>query len=353
MAETLYAINDPEDLVQWSSSLNHEAIQRTLFLKRFAGPGKNMPIQILDDLSEKAGSTVHVFMRPKGTGKGRKGDDTLEGHEERLNTHRDTIIIDQLRHAFKDGGKMSQQRVTWNVRAEGRDALADWWAEKLDEWFANILTSNTTETDTRATGLQATTAATTVRRAAGDANDQTLHGSATSILKPADIDWMVNKAQIMSPPIRPVSIDGQDHYIFVIHSNTYRTMRDVSGEFHAVWKSGMQGGVVSDNPIITGASIVWNNVVIYVNNRLPQGIHSSTGAYQTNVRTGVFMGAQAAALAFGRGFGKNRFSYNELELDYGNKYGVAAGLIAGAKKLVFNSADYGVIRYASYAPDPA
>lgn len=32
MAETLYAINDPEDLVQWSSSLNHEAIQRTLFL---------------------------------------------------------------------------------------------------------------------------------------------------------------------------------------------------------------------------------------------------------------------------------------------------------------------------------
>jgi N4-gp56 family major capsid protein len=352
MAQTSYQLNDPEDMVKWSKKLNREAIQRTLFLSKFSGTDKNMPIQIIDDLSD-GGSQVHHFLRLKGTGAGRAGDDTLEGHGERLTTHRDTIVINQLRHLFEDGGRMSQQRVSWNVRNEGKDALADWWSDRLDLWCANVLSGNTIETDVRYTGMQAVTAATTIRRAAGAASDQALTSS--DIIVPADIDWMVNKAQIMSPPIRPVSIDGQDHYILVIHSNVLRQMRSVSGEFHAVWKAAMQGGIVSDNPILNGATMVWNNVVIYVNNRMPQGIDATgtPNVYDTDVRASVFMGAQAAGMAFGRGFGKNRFSYAEESFDLGNQYGVAAGLIAGLKKAVFNSADFGVIRYASWAPDPA
>lgn len=39
--------------------------------------------------------------------------------------------------------------------------------------------------------------------------------------------------------------------------------------------------------------------------------------------------------------------------NYGNELGVAAGLIFGIKKSVFNSADFGTIVISSYSPDPA
>ena len=40
--------------------------------------------------------------------------------------------------------------------------------------------------------------------------------------------------------------------------------------------------------------------------------------------------------------------YEEL-FDYGNQYGVSAGMIWGAKKTVFNSADFGTVVIATYA----
>ena len=38
--------------------------------------------------------------------------------------------------------------------------------------------------------------------------------------------------------------------------------------------------------------------------------------------------------------------------DYENQFGVAAGLIGGVKKTVFNSIDYATIALTTYAPNP-
>jgi len=58
-------------------------------------------------------------------GAGRQGDDTLEGFEEKLTTYVDNVFIDQLRHAVRSGGKMTEQRIPWSIREEARMGLQD------------------------------------------------------------------------------------------------------------------------------------------------------------------------------------------------------------------------------------
>jgi hypothetical protein len=63
----------------------------------------------------------------------------------------------------------------------------------------------------------------------------------------------------------------------------------------------------------------------------------------------AFCGAQAVGMAFGRDSGPERFNWVEDYFDYENQFGVAAGCIAGMKKLVFNSSDFAVLNVRTWA----
>jgi hypothetical protein len=47
---------------------------------------------------------------------------------------------------------MSEQRVPFSVREEAMSGLRDWWAVRLDTWFANQIAGYTVQADTRYTG---------------------------------------------------------------------------------------------------------------------------------------------------------------------------------------------------------
>jgi N4-gp56 family major capsid protein len=352
MAETAYALGDPEAVVRWSPRLNREVMKRTLAMK-WTGESASSIIQVHDEVQKGAGDQIHTFLRMQGSGKGRAGDDTLVGHGEALTTHRFTLTIDQLRHMFESKGKMSEQRVLWNFRREAKDALADWWADRIDQIFFNQVCGYTPESDNRFTGFTSivNTVGDRAVYATGSA-DETVQAASTAVFTVDLIDKAVNKAQIATPAVRPVSIDGQDHYICVLHPNQVRSLRDTSKPWFDAMKAALSGGRVSDNPIFSGALGWWNNVIFYMNNRVPNGVHSSTGAAQTSVRRAPLLGAQAAMLAFGRDHGKFRFNWVEDEYDMGNKGRCAAGLIFGLAKTIYNSLPYGVITISTYAVDP-
>ena len=65
-------------------------------------------------------------------GDGIEGDNIIEGTsaEEKLETFTDDLLIDQRRKGTKSKGKMSEQRVLFNVRTQGRNALAIWFGVK-------------------------------------------------------------------------------------------------------------------------------------------------------------------------------------------------------------------------------
>ena len=78
-------------------------------------------------------------------------------------------------------------------------------------------------------------------------------------------------------------------------------------------------------------------------------ITGSIQATVANTRRAIFCGAQAAGVAFGKGGGKNKFTWKEQLFDYDRELGVRTSWISGVKKSVYNAEDFGTITLTTYA----
>lgn len=362
MATTNYGTNNPLAVKLWAKMLSVEALKAT-WLFKFVGESVNDMIQIKDETSKSAGDQITYGLRMQLTGNGTLGDGTLEGNEEALVTFSDAIIINQLRQAVRSQGRMSQQRVPFSVRDEALGGLRDWWADRIDWWGFNQLCGNVgpaassqspalTTTDIRWTGLQATIApdANHYANAQGGVNDTTLTSTNTFTL--SMIDKAIERAQTLTPAIRPVLVNGKKFYVAWLHPYQVTDMRTstATGQWLDIQKAAMTGGMVDDNPIFDGSLGVYNGCILHSDYRVTPGYNTATPpAAISTVRRAVFCGAQAAMIAFGRDNSINRFTWVEELFDYENQLGVSAGLIAGLKKTVYNSADFATIVMSSYA----
>ena len=124
MATTSYATGNALAVKLFAKKLFQEALKQTYF-SRFMGEGTNNIIQLKPETSKGAGDQVTFGLRMQLSGAGIQADGTLEGSEEALITYSDALIINQLRHAVRSAGQMSEQRVTFDVRDECRVGLQD------------------------------------------------------------------------------------------------------------------------------------------------------------------------------------------------------------------------------------
>jgi N4-gp56 family major capsid protein len=339
MAATEYGVNAPEAVKLWSRKLMQEALKQT-WASKFMGRDSGSLVQVLDDTSKGPGDSIKCILRMQLTGDGIQGDDTLEGNEENLATHTDNLLIDQLRHAVRSKGKMTEQRIPFAIREEARMGLQDWWAARFDTWFMNQLSGNSAVTDTRYTGNQAATAPTSANAiyANGHASEATMTATASAQFSLGLIDAAVLKATTLTPPIRPLS--GGKYVMFVTPEHRYDMRRNSSSmEWADIQKAALTANAAANNPIYTMALGEYNNVVLHESYRVPV-ITSSGGS---KIGRAIFCGAQAGILAFGRGFSTNRMDWTEELFDYKNSLGVEAGCIAGLKKTVYNSKDFATI----------
>lgn len=357
MATTNYGTNNPLAVKLWSKMLAVEALKAT-WIYRFIADGTNAMIQVKDETSKSAGDQITYGLRMQLTGNGVLGDGTLEGNEEALTTFSDALIINQLRHAVRSQGRMSQQRVPFSVRDEALSGLRDWWADRIDYAGFNQLcgnlgpsTINLTASDIRWTGLQATIAPDTAHytNAQGGANDTTITSANTFNL--TMIDVAVEKAKTLVPAIRPVGVKGKKYDVAWLHPYSVTDLRTstATGQWLDIQKAAMTGGLVDDNPIFDGSLGVYNGVILHEDYRVSQGYNPTGNVAITTVRRNVFCGAQAGMIGFGRDNAINKFTWVEELFDYENQLGVSAGLIFGLKKTVFNSADFATIVMAAYA----
>jgi len=364
MANTVFDVNSPETVKLWSKKLHVEAQKKT-YIKKFVGKSDSSLIQEVTDLKKNAGDRVRVQLNQLLTGKGVQGDAILKGNEESLTFYTDDVLIDQIRHAADAGGRMTQQRTLHDLRKVCMDRLSDWVAQRYDRAFflqmAGYTGGEVTEhgetydgTDSAYTGNQATLAPSSNRHfwsEAGTSADEDLDSTGDNMALSL-IDDLVLEAKTASPMIKPIRIDGSDHYVMFLHPRQVRDLRQdasTAGNWFDIQAKAMQGGQVGDNPIFTGALGIYNNVVLHESSRIPQGVNSSTGAAIATVRRSIFCGAQAACLAFGKGDGFGSYNWAEELDDYGNQLGVAAGSIYGLKKSRFNSEDFGSMVLSTYA----
>ena len=336
MAATYYGVNSPEAVKLYGKDLAHEALKGT-WAGKFMAKGQNSLIQLRDDTQKSAGDRVTITLRMLLNGDGVVGDGTLEGNEEALSTFTDNLFIDQLRHAVRSAGKMSEQRIPWSHREEAKDGLADWWSERIDRSFFNQICGFTPETRIGFTGMQAVLPATTVIRPNAKTADEQLAN--TDIFTLSQIDQAVFQAKVATPVLRPVKTNGNDNYVMFLHPAQVLSLRTntQSGQWLDIQKAAATGDGSKNNPIWTGAIGMYNGVILHESVRVSQGVNSTTGARVPNVRRAVLCGAQSAAMGFGKGYSFENWDWNEELFDYKNQLGVEAGCIWGLKKLRFGT----------------
>lgn len=351
MAATAYGVNANEAVKLWSRKLMRESLKNT-WSSKFMGRDSNSLVQILDDTAKGPGDRIRCILRMQLNGDGVQGDDTQEGNEESLVTYTDDVFINQLRHAVKSKGKMTEQRIPFSIREEARMGLQDWWSARFDYWFMNQLAGNTAQTDTRYTGNQVAIAPDTAHTlfANGHTTVASMTATASAQFSLSLIDKCVLKAGTLTPMIRPVNTgDAQSDFVMFVTPEHHYDMRRNSStlEWADIQKAALQGGNISKNKIFTGALGLYNRTILHESYYLP--VTDSTGG--SKIGTAVFCGAQSGAMAFGRdNGGVNRMNWKEKLFDYDNQLGVKAGCIAGLKKLQYNSADFATITvYAAHS----
>lgn len=353
----------------WRRELFKDVIDGMYFTKNgLMGEGDNYIVQTFSDLKKEQGDTVTVGLTAKLNGAGVTGDSELEGNEEAISSYSDSILIDQVRNAVRLTGRLDSQKACYDMFKDAKEKLSIWAQEFLErQIFMKLggvsVTTLTDETGTvysaRAAWSNTPDAIPSAQEAAGTA-DYTYRYlcadasgldsmAATDILTPALISKAKVIAQLASPSVRPLRINGQDHYVMFIHPKQAWDLKNASG---SVWAQAQRDAQVrgDKNPIFTGALGVWDNVILFEHEYVPTltgdgaSVVFSTGntTYCPNgVRAyrALLCGRQAVAAAFTT----DSFKMVEETFDYENKVGIATGIIGGVQKMAFNSKNYGVV----------
>lgn len=360
MATVEFGVNNALTNQLWEAQLNVEVIEATFF-HRFVGPTSLSMIQEKNEPNKSAGDRVTCGLRGILSADGKQGNEVLEGDEEGFSTFDDQLFIDELRHAtsIPGGATIDAQRVPYNLREEGYDAMKQWYAERVDEAMFNQLCGFTPATSTKRTGQQAVIApsANNIIRPGGKTTDEGLLAADTMTL--ANVDALKERASTMrqqfgQPIIRPFMIMGEPYYVLFIHDFQETDLRRDAGAVGIGWlqlqRDAMQGGAVSGNPLFSGALGMYNNVILHKSTRVTEGVDSVTPTTAvTAVRRAVFCGAQAAWVAWGQSYGESSFRWVERLTDYQKALGIAAASVWGLKKSRFRSVDFGSIVLATRA----
>jgi N4-gp56 family major capsid protein len=363
MATSAYGVNHPMARRIWAKKLMAEALTET-YMARFTGDTKDSLIYVKRELAKDGGDNVRYGLRGLMTGAGIVGDGTLEGNEESLSIYTDTVTVDQLRHAVRSEGRMSEHRVPFTVRDEAMAGLRDWWTDRMDVAFFNHVAGNTDQTNLAYAGHNSTLTPSSLsgntRILYGDGNHTTENSisasaTASNVMRLTFIDRMVRTAKTATPVIRPINIGGgQKRYVVFLHPFQVYALRTDATANRITWygtqQAALQGGKIAGNPIFTGAIGEYNECILHESTRIP------LGASQTTVRRAVLCGAQAACLALSKGNkgqAPNQMTWVEELFDYENQLGVSAGMIWGLKKSSFTidgaARDFATVVQATHA----
>lgn len=359
MAMTDFPLGDPLAVQRWSTSLAVEAAKKQYFSK-FIGTSQDNLIIMKSELNKGAGEKITVGLRMKLKEEGVEGDNIIEGHatgEEALSFFNDFLFIDQLRKSTKSKGKMSEQRVPYNLRREGRDALSTWWAETMDENIIAYL-SGARGVDTSFKVPTTWTGRANNPLEAPDAAHQLYAGAATSKLDLAatdiislnDIERFVAMAETLDPMIQPMMVNGEKKYVLLMHTfQAYQLRTSVTTndwlDIHKATDRG-SGSMMYKNALGEYADVVLHK------HRNAIGFNDYGALADLAARRALFMGAQAGMIAYGQNSSPQKYSWNEDKDDRGNALAITAGTIFGTKKSRYNGADFGVVALDSYCPSP-
>lgn len=384
MARTIVGLNDPKAVKKYSAFLAVDVGRTSYFNKKFMGVGveAQTPIQMLPHLENDAGDQISYDLVMQLRMQPVEGDETLEGKEEDLKFYTDSVYIDQARGGVNTGGRMTRKRTIHDLRRIARVRQGEWWARLFDELLFLYLSGGFRTSGTNGACDFDNGDFIYQSGYAGFANNpfytpdanHWMFGAASGT--PAAgfssltanhkfdlqlIDRAVAKASTMGggttgiPAIEPIKIDGEDHYVVVMHPWQEYDLRagTASGQWMDIQKAAA-GAEGRNNPIFKGGLGMYNDVVLHKHRAVLR--RTDGGAGTIPVARALFMGRQAGVVAFGSPGTGLRFDWHEEARDNGNQAVITTASIFGAKKTRFTidttDADFGLIALDTGAANP-
>lgn len=322
---------------QWEASLFKYWLGSFPWLK-LMGKSSSSVIQVKEDLIKQPGDAITVQIRAPLTGNGVTGDAQLKGQEESMVFYSQRILIDELRHGVVLKGKMSQQRVAFDLRNQAKEALTDWLKEKTTD---DLITALSDVTAGRARSRYLYGAADSnwnaTHATAMDAVDNTTDKLDTDIISVAKRKGQLDAAVKIRPwQIKQDGIVVQEKFIMFVHPLCGRDLK-ADTDWVNYNRDRIQAGMNDKVPMISGSEYIgeWDGVMVYTSERI---LTALDGASDIQTAHNLLMGAQAACLVWG-----SKTYWEEDIDDYKSKQGFAVGEVRGIEKLIFNGLDHGVV----------
>lgn len=361
MARTIIGVNDAKAVKRWAGLLAYDSSQKSYFNQRFMARGAEaeVPIQILTDLESDAGEQINYDLLAELRMAPVEGEDVLEGKEEAQRYYSDSIYIDQARCGVNTGGRMTRKRTLNNLREKAKRQQSSWWARLMDELTFIYLSGARGVNANFLLPLSYTGRANNAL--VNPDTNHTLYGNvATAFNNIATTDKMdlrlVDRAKTKAdaqgggatniPVLQPCKIDGNEAFVCVMHTFQEDDLRSNTGT--GQWLDIQKAAAAAEgrnNPMFKGSLGMYRGVILHSHRNV---IRFNTAGAGGNIEAAraLFLGSQAAVVAFGSPGTNLRFDWNEETRDNGDKVVISTSSIFGVKKVTFTTEtganDFGV-----------
>lgn len=363
MATRIVDLTNAATVHIWENRFDVEVTSTSMLLdpeNGLAGTEPNNLVVIKDDLSREPGAYVTTKFLYQDDGRGRAGDEVLQGNEGTYKQSSQNVYVDLLRHGFSSNSMMDGQYVQEDVMETGEKIIADWAGRRLPFSLHAHAAGITLVTDT------AYTLHNTIDAVASPYIFRPNGKAAGALVEGDEFDVnLVNKitqlAKTLRPKLKPAKTPWGDRLVCFIHPDQTASLRDSNSQWYAIFNSSLQGGRVEDNPLFTTALGQINGVLFIEDDFVPPGLNSGATKFKDKTRRAWIGGAGALSLAFGRGtnkpgFALNRWKWTKLNEDHGNKNSIGVTTVVGAKRNRFTKPgaaaahEAGIIVVETYAP---
>jgi N4-gp56 family major capsid protein len=347
MADTNFAALTPQQKIVWSRDV-WQAARDQMFIKRFVGKGQNAMIQRITELTKtERGEQVLMHLVADLVEDGVQGDNEREGFEEAMQSYSQVINIDLITHSVRNKGKLADQKTVINFREMGRDRLAYWLANRIDQLAFLTLSGISYAFHNNGAprvgsvfpnlSFAADVAAPSAKRALmwDGSSLQTSNTAAITSSYVAKYGMIVDLiAYAKEHYIKPLMSGGKEYFILLIHPNTLAQLKKDPDYQRAITTALPRS---ADNPFFTGASVTVDGAVLHEHRLVYNTKGAASGskwgaAGAVNGTRTVLCGAQAMGMA-----DLGSPEWNEKTFQYGSQQGINVDKMFGLLKPKFHS----------------
>jgi N4-gp56 family major capsid protein len=331
------------------------------------GTDQNSVIQRITELTKtEKGEQVLMLLVADLVADGVIGDNEREGNEEAMQSYAQIVNIDQLTHSVRNKGKLADQKTVIKFREMGRDRLAYWLANRIDQLaFLTLsgisysqMNNGAARTDSPFPNLAfaADVSAPSSKRALmwdGTSLQTSNTASISSSYVPTYRMIVDAVAYAKEHYIKPLMDGGKEYYVMMVAPGTLAALKKDADYQRAVVGVATKQG--TDSPWFTGGTVTIDGVVlhehrlVYTTKGAASGSKWGSAGAINGSRT-LLCGAQALGMA-----DLGAPEWNEKEFQYGSQQGINVDKMLGFMKPKFYSIydksteDFGVLSIDHFA----